>query len=210
MKFQLPWIGNANGSTGDMVFQSYNGRTYGHVKTNNYHYPDTEAQQKAQGLFYNIIHQYNAIYPTLKVAIPKAQRVNTNAYDVIASGLFWASLTYPNPRRKFPPCDFGLDFTPQVILSLSQVEISVTDKVIKAACTVQISTFRRFFMPEKFQVFLINVTQQMLIFSFDEYYPNTVAVDFENINKWQSTDHIEAYLSLYSPNFMSNYTRLPQ
>lgn len=210
MKFQLPWIGNANGRTGDMVFQTYNGRTYGHVKTNNYHYPDTEAQQKTQGLFYNIIHQYNAIYPQIRPGIPKAQRVNTNAYDVIASGLFWASLTYPNPKRKFPPRIFGLDFTPQVVLSLTNVDILITDKTIKAACSVQISTFRRLFMPLKYHVFLINVTQQMLLFTLGEYYPNTVAVDFENVNRWLPTDHVEVYLSLLEPNFMSNYTRLPQ
>ena len=193
-----------------MVFQTYNGRTYGHVKTNNYHYQDTEAQQKAQGLFYNIIHQYNAIYPQIRPGIPKAQRVNTNSYDVIASGLFWASLTYPNPKRKFPPRDFGLDFTPQVVLSLTNVDISITDKSIKAACTVQISAFRRLFMPLKYHVFLINVTQQMLLFTLGEYYPNTVAVDFENVNRWLPTDHVEVYLSLLEPNFMSNYTRLPQ
>lgn len=208
MKFQLPWIGNANGSTGDMVFQTYRGRTYGHVKTNNYHYPDTEAQQKAQGLFYNIIHQYNAIYPTLKTLIPRAQRANTNVYDVIASGLFWASLTYPNPKRKVPPQYFGLDKTPQVRLAPNDVDIYVDPKSIKIACSIQIYTFRRLFEPLKFQLFAINVTQQMLIYTDGEYHPNTIAEIFENVSGWSDKDHVEAYVSLLSPSFMSNYTRL--
>lgn len=208
MKNQLPWINHAAGTSGNMVYQTYNGHTYSHAKTTLYHYPNTPAQQDTQGKYYNIMWQFLPIYRHLKKFIPKQVRHNCNMYDVLSHGVFLASLTFPNPLRKTPPKWFGHDTMRQIDLHFSDINSAIDEEWIRLNFNVLQTSFRRRFKPAFSHILLVNITQQMLIAQTDEYQSSTFAIRLQNVSKWQPSDTIAAYLALSDNTFFTNFYRI--
>ena len=81
MKVQQPLLGHSSGSLAGMVYQTYNGTTYMHTKTTNYHYPDTPAQQKVQGLYWSIMRQWLTVYRGASKLFPKAMTLESRTIN---------------------------------------------------------------------------------------------------------------------------------
>lgn len=205
MKFQFPWIRNASGTSAGLVFQTYRGRTYGHAKTEFYHYPNTPAQQDTQGKFYNIMRQYNAIYPELSHYIPRSQRQNRNVYNIFGSAMFEASLTYPNPYRKYPPQKFGVDKDNTLSLVIIIDSLVINDKIINVVAKCSVKTFRRVFAPKTLHVFFVNISQQEIIYTNQPSSQDDFSLTISNSKQWLQSDNIKMYVALSDQSFLSNF-----
>ena len=205
MKFQFPWIRNASGTSAGLVFQTYRGRTYGHAKTEFYHYPNTPAQQDTQGKFNNIMHQYNAIYPELSRFIPRNQRQNKNVYNVFGSAMFAASLTYPNPYRKYPPQKFGVDKDNTLSLIVIIDSLVINDKTINVVAKYRVKTFRRVFTPKILHVFFTNSSQQEILYTYQPASQDDFSLSLSNSKQWLQSDSISIYVALSDKTFISNF-----
>ena len=205
MKFQFPWIRNASGTSAGLVFQTYRGRTYGHAKTEFYHYPNTPAQQDTQGKFYNIIRQFNAIYPELSHFIPRSQRQNRNVYNIFGSAMFAASLTYPNPYRKYPPQKFGVDKDNTLSLVVVIDSLVINDKIINVIAKYTYTTFRRVFTPKTLHVFFVNISQQEIIYTNQPSSQDDFSLTISNSKQWLQSDNIKMYVALSDQSFLSNF-----
>ena len=62
MIIQSPLLGHLSGTTGNLIAQTYHGKTHIRTKPISYHYPATEDQQKTQARFYDIQRQWQPIY----------------------------------------------------------------------------------------------------------------------------------------------------
>ena len=205
MKFQFPWIRNASGTSAGLVFQTYRGRTYGHAKTEFYHYPNTPAQQETQGKFYNIMRQYIAIYPELSHYIPRNQRQNRNVYNDFGSAMFAASLTYPNRYRKYPPKKFGVDKDNTLSLVVIIDSLVINDKTINVLAKYTFTTFRRVFAPKTLHVFFANSSQQEILYTNQEATQGDFILSLSNSKQWLQTDTISMYVALSNQSFLSNF-----
>lgn len=209
MKLQLPWINRAAGTTAGIVFQTYNGNTYSHAKTAYYHYPNTQAQQETQGKFYNIMWQFLYIYRSMRIYIPAQVRHNCNMYNVLSSGVFAASLTYPNPQRKTPPVWFGADKMQQVKVNFANGAIEVSLQSVSVKFNVSLQFYRRNFNPKFYHLLLVNASQQLLMSETSTYTSSCFAIELQNISKWLPTDTISVYLMLSNKNFSTNFYKIP-
>lgn len=205
MKFQFPWIRNASGTSAGLVFQTYRGRTYGHAKTEFYHYPNTPAQQDTQGKFYNIMRQFNAIYQELSHFIPRSQRQNRNVYNDFGSAMFAASLTYPNPYRKYPPQKFGVDKDNTLSIAVVIDSLVINDKIINVVAKCSVKTFRRVFTPKTLHVFFVNISQQEIIYTNQPSSKDDFSLTISNSKQWLQSDNIKMYVALSDPSFLSNF-----
>ena len=205
MKFQFPWIRNASGTSAGLVFQTYRGHTYGHAKTEFYHYPNTPAQQDTQGKFYNIMRQFNAIYPELSHYIPRNQRQNKNVYNIFGSAMFAASLTYPNPYRKYPPLKFGIDKDNTLSLVVVIDSFVINDKTINVLAKYKYTTNRRVFAPKTLHVFFANSSQQEILYTYQEATYEDFSLSLSNSKQWLQSDNIAMYVALSDQSFLSNF-----
>lgn len=205
MKFQFPWIRNASGTSAGLVFQTYRGRTYGHAKTEFYHYPNTPAQQDTQGKFYNIMRQYIAIYPELSHFIPRSQRQNRNVFNDFGSAMFAASLTYPNPYRKYPPLKFGVDKDNTLTIAVVIDSLVINDKTINVLAKYTYSTFRRVFAPKTLHVFFANSSQQEILYTHQPASQDDFSLSLSNSKQWLQSDNISMYVALSDQSFLSNF-----
>ena len=205
MKFHFPWIRNASGTSAGLVFQTYRGRTYGHAKTEFYHYPNTPAQQETQGKFYNIMRQFNAIYPELSHFIHRSQRQNRNVYNIFGSAMFAASLTYPNPYRKYPPQKFGVDKDNTLSIAVVIDSLVINDKTINVVAKYSVKTFRRVFTPKTLHVFFANSSQQEILYTYQPASVDDFSLSLSNSKQWLQSDSISMYVALSDKSFLSNF-----
>lgn len=205
MLIHSPIIGHFSGTSGQLIAQTYNGKTYIRKKPNVYHYPGTEEQQKVQAIFWNIQHPWQNIYLVLSPFIPKWQRKNLNAFDTISAGIYKAIEAYPGKTTPRPLQFFGVDKYKHTKINALNKVIEVNDKTIIAKATIRIQTDFKRDRPTHYHILLLNVSRQELIYTFDNFTTNTITAEFSNINKWQPTHNIKLYIALSSPTFMSNF-----
>ena len=208
MKVQAPLIGKASGTSGGMVFQSYFGNVYTRSLPILFHYPDTPAQQKTQGLFYNILWQFQSIYNSFSEVIPREQRRGRNVYDILSHGIYQAAQTFPNAQATDPPRFFGTDSQQQVKLLPSAYQIAVGQDFVKVGFSLRFSLWRRRFTPSMAHIILIDYDLQSLMAASEAYANGSFNITFENVQKWQETDTIRTYVALSNPEFMSNFYRV--
>lgn len=208
MKVQSPIAGHQAGRAGGIIFQTYHGRTYGRSMPILFHYPDTPAQQKTQGLFFNILWQFQSIYRSFSKVIPKSTRGNKNIYNTLSQGVYRAAQTYPKAQAKEPPIWFGQDTQRQVRISTADALLAVEPEAIKTEFSVSIKLWRRRFSPVTSHVLLINRTQQGLLAASTIWTDSRVALSFENSVDWHNSDEIRVYVALSNPEFMTNFYRV--
>ena len=208
MKVQQPLLGHSSGSLAGMVYQTYNGTTYMHTKTTNYHYPDTPAQQKVQGLYWSIMRQWLTVYRGASKLFPKAMPCNWNVFDIWAAGIYQAAQTYPRVFRTMPPKSFGQDKRKSVVLVFPSSGVDFAENVLKVDMTVQIRSLRRMFAPSSVHCIVINKTQQLLQYAFSYYSDAHITFEFVDLEGWQPSDELRVYIAMQNDNFFTNFFRL--
>lgn len=210
MKVQLPVVNHASGTTGNLIFQTYRGRTYARALPTIFHYPNTPAQQIVQGKFYNIMQQYRQIFRVFQKITPKPIRQKCNIFDTYAKGIFQAAGTYSSDKTLPPPRYFGTDRQQQCKISAIAAEIHIEKTIVKISVTPKLTLWRRRFVPNLYNLLLVNATQQTLMMITDIYGGGEVGADFYNAQDWRDTDTIHIYLMLSNSEFLSNFYLMQQ
>lgn len=205
MKAQIPILNHASGQSAGFIYQTYYGNTYMRSMPVLFHYPDTPAQQKAQGTFYNIQEQLLAIYGQYSLRFPGNQRHNTNMFDVISKGIYTAAKSYPNARAKSQIRCFGNDRQKQVKITPIKYGISIDSRQINVESVYAYSTWRRVFSPVTCYLLLINQNQQLLLATSFNYMAQNFTVQLTNSQVWVPNDEVVAYLALGNQEFFSNF-----
>ena len=208
MKVQQPFIGHSSGTLAGMVYQTYNGATYMHAKTTNYHYPDTPAQQKVQGLYWDIMRQFQLVYRGASKAFPKVMPCNWNVFDIWAAGVFQAAQTYPRLFKAAPSKWFGQDFKQSVKLQFGTVTVDFADNNLKVDYSVTYRGIRRQFLPTMVHTLVINKTRQLLQYAFADYTGAQVVLMFQGLEGWSARDELRIYVALQNDIFFTNFYRL--
>ena len=208
MRVQNPIVGKQSGRSGQLIFQSYYGRTYARRMPFSFHYPDTPAQQKVQAIFYDIQRNWTPIYQQIKGYYNKKQRANLNAFDVLSAAVY----RILNAYHRFPvgnvQTDFGLDKLNRVRPLTSNTKIEIIQSSIKLSTDIQGVSSTIEFRPAFTLFILFNQTQQTLIFTRERYQVGTYEISLTNTLKWQPTDIVLAYVALTSHHWCSNFNLL--
>ena len=191
-----------------MVYQTYNGATYMHAKTNNYHYPDTEAQQKVQGRYWDIMHQWQLVYKGATKAFPEVMPCNFNMFDVWAGGVYQAAQTYPRQYRNKPPRFFGQDKRQSVKLQFPSYKIDLADNTLKLDYYVETICVRRQFTPTMVHTLVINRNLQILQYAFAYNTSNHITLTFQGLVDWSLQHQLRIYVALQNDNYFTNFYRL--
>lgn len=208
MKVQQPFIGHSSGTLAGMVYQTYNGATYMHAKTTNYHYPDTEPQQKVQGLYWDIMRQFQVVYRGASKAFPKVMPCNWNVFDIWAAGIFQAAQTYPRVFKASPSKWFGQDKRQSVKLQFTDYTVDFADNTLKVDYIFNVVEIRRKFTPTQVHTIVVNKTMQLLQYAFAEYVTNHVTLMFQGLEGWSARDELRIYVALQNDIFFTNFYRL--
>lgn len=123
MRVQSPIVGNIVGSSGELVFQHYNGRTYARSKPVIFHYQPTPAQYAAQNKYYRIRNQTNPIYTTIKRYIPQDLYKEVNPANALTKGIFSALATFTGTNQLNLPTRFGFDIYDRFQLRLGNYQL---------------------------------------------------------------------------------------
>lgn len=205
MKAQLPIIHHGSGHAGNIIFQTYWGRTFLRSMPILFHYPDTPAQQKAQGLYWTITRQFQAIYSNFKRSFPKRNNSNKNIYNVLCKGIFQAADPYDSQHTAPPPLRFGLDTQQQIKLSFMASKIVVDKTTIIMSFQVSLHMWRRTFRPATAFVLAINRTQQSLLGTIQPYEQGNFDIVLQNTVAWFPTDEVVAYVAAGNKETISNF-----
>ena len=208
MKVQQPFIGHSSGTLAGMVYQTYNGATYMHAKPSIYHYPDTPAQQKVQGLYWDIMRQWQVIYRSAVKDFPSAMPCQWNVYDIWAAGIFQAAQTYPRLFKASPSKWFGQDQRQSVRLSFPLATADIADNNLKVDFRVVYRCVRRQFVPTMVHTIVVNKTLQLLQYAFSYYSGQDVVLIFRGVDGWSKNDELRIYVALQNDNFFTNFYRL--
>ena len=208
MKVQQPLIGHSSGTLAGMVYQTYHGATYMHAKPSIYHYPDTPAQQKVQGLYWNIMRQWQEIYRGAVKTFPKAMPINSNIFDIWAAGIFQGAQTYPRPMQPNPKKWFGQDKRQSVRLSFRHAQCEMQDDVLKLEFLVFFDCKRRRFAPTLCHIIVINRNEQLLEYAFANYTTNDIRLTFVDLVGWSPTDELRVYAALQNNEYYTNFYRV--
>ena len=118
MRVQSPIAGNMTGSAGNIIFQHYNGRTYGRAKPVLFHYGPTPAQAVAQSKYYGIRLPFLNVYNQIKPFIPSAQLKQSNAYNDLFDMMCKLLNVFGDASDFTPPRKFGFDTLNRLSLRL--------------------------------------------------------------------------------------------
>lgn len=205
MKVHLPWIGKAAGSSANMIFQSYWGKTYSRSFPSSFHYPDTPAQQECQARFHDLRRVWEFAYLQFKPYIPKSQRRNRNTYDNYMADIFKVVNPYQHPSLQTPPASFGLDRYNRMRASMHITEayfwgsrFNVRWDSWQISNNIASTPNSRFFL-------VVNKTQQNLSLLIDDAPVWLDAMSIYNAYGWQKGDEFLFYVALSSNSWMGNF-----
>lgn len=205
MKAQLPIIHHGSGHAGNTIFQTYWGQTFLRSMPILFHYPNTRAQQKTQGLYWNIMRQIQAVYGNFKKSFPKRNNSNKNIYNVLCKGIFQVADPYNSKHTAPLPLRFGLDAQQQIRLSFSVPKVLVEKTKISITFQLSFSLWRRAFHPTLVYLVVVNRTQQSLLGAEQSFQSTKIKFTLQNSVLWASTDDVVAYVAIGNNETLSNF-----
>lgn len=205
MKVHLPFVGKATGSSAGLIYQSYWGNTYTRSFPFNFHYPDTDKQQKCQFDFFRIQRAWWPIYNKLKFSIPKQCRRNTNIYNKLSKGLYVVFMTYSKIKEENILEIWGLDERKTVMMDIGRMPIRIDNDNIYVGFSINGIYGKRHFSPQSYNMLLCNITQQEFYFQTNEVHAGLNEVEFLILSEWNRTDIIIAYVAFSNDEFFTNF-----
>lgn len=205
MKIQLPWIGNAAGTTGNMILQTVRGRTYMREKPIYYHDPKTQAQLDQRKRWYYLFDEWNRIYPLFSSLIPKAQRTNRNVYDDMLKDAYF--VTYINETIPARPIlsMWGLDDDNQVKCVFSSLQWSIDYLTVSFSCNLLSLSATRRFSPRNLVAIAVDVSRGRFMCAVLPYSSSSVAVSWSNSRGFAAEDEVYFYVALCDDAYISNF-----
>lgn len=205
MKVQTPISGATVNSAGNIVFQHYNGNTYGRSKPSIFHYQPTPAQYAAQTKYYGIRGQWLPLYRQIKPFIPDAQLKLANAYNNLTNGIYQVLGTFSDTHTPVTPRKFGFDPFDRFVLRLG-------DYTLYYDAPYYFITFWNFnfstnlsFVPRFAHALYLCPDLQQLQYNFVYFNEEHLTFIFENSRNWFPDHSFEMYVALSDDEYFSNF-----
>lgn len=205
MQVQLPLFGKAGGHSRELIYQSYNGKTYARSMPLLYHYPDTPAQQITQAKFYDLQRSWLPAYKDLSTHIARNQRNNKNPFNMLSKGIYKIFHPFQDESRYIYPSNFGLDPKNRVRPYILEYRIFVEPRDVNLEfemsrpfndLQVQLTTCH---------IILFNITSQTMIYTSSDIIPDQNIFVLKNTNEWKPTDKIKFYCALSGKDWLGNF-----
>lgn len=209
MKVQLPVVNHASGTTGNLIFQTYRGRTYARAFPAIFHYPDTKKQQDCQASFFDIQRIWLPIYKELTKNIAPMQRKNKNPFNKLTSAVYHIFNPYQRKKYKRIPQNWGLDPDNRIHANIVSPDIRVDKEKVTLSFYMQRPTIGVSVPISETLVLLFNQRQQNMYFTTIPLQGDLNTIDFKNTNNWELTDDICAYIALAGREWLGNFNLVP-
>ena len=193
------------GSAGGLVFQHYNGKTYGRSKPVIFHYGPTPAQAAAQNKFYGIRGQFNPVYRNLKPYVPENQLKEANAYNNLMDGVFKALGTFNIDEQPETLRKFGFD-------TLNRLSLRLGNYTLYYSSPLYYITFYDFdfisqvdFAPLYAIALYLCPDLQNIDYNIVEFSADHLTFVFNNLNSWFPDHDFDMYVALADDQYFSNF-----
>lgn len=205
MIIQSPLLGHLSGTTGNLIAQTYHGKTHIRTKPISYHYPATEEQQKTQARFYDIQRQWQPIYNIISPFYTASQRKGKNIFNLLSEGVYKAAETYPETTPPPAPRQFGSEKNLSLIINPTLGKIVTTDKLIIFDGKYNITARNKKVSRKYLLTLFFNVAQQTMMLSIEENPSQAIHIEISNTYKWQVEEKLHVYCAIVTSNIVSNF-----
>ena len=205
MIIQSPLLGHLAGTTGNLIAQTYHGKTHIRTKPITYHYPGSEDQQKTQARFYDIQRQWLPLYAIISPFYTASQRKGKNIFNILSEGVYKAAETYPGTTPPPPPRQFGQEKNLSIIINPTLCEIVTTNEQIIFDAKYNITARDKRFSKKYLLTLLFNVNQQTMMLAIEENPSQTIHTKIQNTLKWQNNEKLHVYCAIVTNNIVTNF-----
>lgn len=205
MRVQSPIAGAMTGSAGKIIFQHYNGRTYGRAFPVIFHYQPTPAQLIAQNKYYGIRQYWLNTYREIKPYVPKDELKQANAYNNLTKGIYLGLGTFNDEHRPHQLRKFGFDAYDRLILRLGNYTLYYkAPNYYITFWDFDFDTNVRFNPIYAHALYLCPDLQQIqyCVVPYDDEHLTFV---FMNVGNWFPNHSFEMYVALSDEWFFSNF-----
>ena len=193
------------GSAGNLIFQHYNGRTYGRSKPVIFHYGPTPAQAAAQNKFYGIRGQWNPLYNELKPYIPETQQKQVNAFNALSDGIFKALGTFSDDNTDAQLRKFGCDTFNRLSLRLGNYDLYYLEPYYYITFYDFDFTSDVDFVPLYAHAIYVCRDLQEVEYVVGAYTPQNLSFIFANSRNWFPDHSFDMYVALSDEQYISNF-----
>lgn len=205
MRVQSPIAGNLVGTAGGMVFQHYNGRTYGRALPVIFHYQPTPAQAAAQDKYYGIRRYWLPTYRIIKPFVPDEQLKLANAYNDVTKAVYRALGVFDENHTPEVFHKFGFDPYHRLSLWLGNYTLYYEDPYYYI-------TFWDFhfesdvnFTPVYAHALYLCPDLQEIQYCAIDYNADHLTFIFVNSRNWFPDHTFEMYVALSDDEYFSNF-----
>lgn len=205
MKLQLPWIGNASGTSGNMILQTYHGETYMREKPLIYHDPKTPAQMLQRYKFWGLLDEWRTYYDSFKAFIPESQRKKRNVFDELFS-IMWFIVEKRYTQEWWQKIWWwGIDKDNEVTFNNIEDYIDFNSRNVLIEVHYENLVSKRKFTPKNYVLLAMKPDEQQYMIATGEYPHYSIQTGWPNAYGWQFGDNVLFFLALYDENFFTNF-----
>ena len=205
MRVQSPISGSMTGSAGNIIFQHYNGHTYGRSKPVIFHYGPTPAQAAAQNKFYGVKAIWNPIYREIRPFIPLTEHKQTNVYNSLTHDVYHALGVFHDDIYAVEHEKIGFDLYDRIRI----YQGNITATYSRPYYYLKINGFSYVanvvFDPKLVHVLYFCLELQQMIYQRLAYPQGDLIIPFNDQYGWLSRYSVHIYIALSDENFFSDF-----
>lgn len=205
MLVQSPFLGLQAGSSADMVFQSYGGRTVMRSKPVLFHYQPTPNQLAAQNKYYAFRSRWLPVYRQLKEYFPKTDRLGLNYYNILTSGIFKAAQTFPPYDEQDPIQRFGFDIYDRFQGEQGSISVVTSGRTYTIRLNAYTLESQVHFVPAYIHGLMLSPALQDVQLHTISYAAAPVTFPFDNSNSWFPGNTLYLYIAFSNSEFFTDF-----
>lgn len=205
MRVQSPIAGAMSGSAGKIIFQHYNGNTYGRAFPVLFHYQPTPAQYAAQTVYYGIRGQWLPLFRRIKPFVPDNQLKQANAYNKLTRGIYDALGAFNVGHRTDVMRKFGFDPYDRFALRLGDYTLYYQEPFYYITFWDFSYTSLVEFSPKYAHALYMCPDLQELQYCVVDFNAEHLTFIFDNSHNWFPVHSFEMYVALSNSEFFSNF-----
>lgn len=205
MIVQSPLLGNQSGSSGEMVFQPYGGRTIMRSKPALFHYQPTPKKAAAQNKYYLLRSKWLPVYRQLKPYFPTTNRQGLNYFNILTSGVFKAAQTFHPYNQQDPIPRFGFD----IYNRIQSKKGSISAVFSGGAYLIRLNSYTMSsnvnFTPTYIHGLMLSPALQDVQLHTINFQAAPVTFPFDNSNAWLPGNTIYLYIAFSNNEYFSDF-----
>ena len=193
------------GAAGGLIFQHYNGRTFGRTFPVLFHYQPTPLQQITQSKYYNIRSIWLPFYRQIKPYIPQDQLKQSNAYNSLTRAVYqnlgvFSSDNEPNLLRKF-----GFDVYDRLSLRLGNWTLYYQEPYYYITFWDFNYIAKIDFEPKYAHALYLCSDFQQIQYCIVEFNSHHLTFIFDNLFGWFPDHDFDMFVALSDEQYFSNF-----